>query len=941
MASKSSIEAGRGHVTLGTDDGPLERGLKAAEGKFKQWGRGLVAMGTDLMRLASVAAVPMAFGVQQFANYEQALANLRAAANPTAEAFAAIRTQIEAISRATGTDFADTTNAYAELLKAGVSLESVLGGVGEAAVKFARVSGMEMSATVIALVDGMNVFAREGITASQAANIMNQAADASTISLRDVADSFAAGGSTMALFNQNMRDTATAIAIMGNAGIKGADSGTVLKTLFLRLVTGSETAGAAMAELGLDVRDASGNMRPIVEIIGQLERALAGVNAGDRDRLLADLGGDRGIRGLAILLQSGTAGWNAMQDSMATALTVEQKFAVMTETLYGGLKRAWASIQGVAVATGEALAPALMAAGKVILPLLDYTAELVKNNAGLVQAVAAVAVGLLLAGGSMVAFGSGMLLIAPVFGMLASVASSIGAAFAFIPTLVLWSDYLKYSLFAVTGALRLFGVEMRDIAGPLGFIDDLFDSFMDTLTGIAVGAWDWITDSPLGGFIAEATDLFSVMWATASNVFDMIMEFLAESDWLPLLADIGKVYLAFIALSAGVLGALGYVTYLFAVWVTDINAIRASWLAMVDAVGDSRIIQTALEYYAYTASKLREMFGLIFGPLIRIGAAVLGTSADAGAAAGRIAGAFADAGRAIGMAMGRAWDVTAASFGRMVDGLAGTASQAWSAIKDAFAVGDIALVWEIIKASFQLAWAQIIAFVEPTWNAWQDSFADTFSAVWLSLKVGFITLWGEVKASAFRTFAEIAAESARWAVGPVADLLNAQADSLRTSARGATIVARTDARTATDLAAAEQERIQPIREARDRAAEAGNQVEVDRLQGVLDGLALDAWIAGEQRRIQGTPDTDNSVGRILDQIGGGATRALGGGVFGAFNAQATFGQLAARSVAESPMERMARMEQRQLELAEAAARDRETQRRILANIERNAGARFS
>ncbi len=139
------------------------------------------------------------------------------------------------MGKATGTDLVDVTTAYSELLKAGVSLDRVLSGVGETAVQFARVSGIEMAQTVTTLVDAMNVFARESLTASQAANIMNTAADASTISLRDVSEAFAASGATMALFNQSMRDTATAIAILGNSGIKGADAGTVLKTCATRL----------------------------------------------------------------------------------------------------------------------------------------------------------------------------------------------------------------------------------------------------------------------------------------------------------------------------------------------------------------------------------------------------------------------------------------------------------------------------------------------------------------------------------------------------------------------------------------------------------------------------------------------------------------------------------------------------------------------------------
>src|SRR3990167_180653 len=175
LASRASIEMGRGHVSLATDQSALERGLAAAKQKFQAWGRGIAAAGTAMMGagLAIEALLAPAIGV--FATYEQSLADLRAAANPTAEQFARLRAQIEQVSTTTGTSLPEVTQAYSELLKAGVSLDSVLGGVGRSAIQFARVSGMAMAETSVILVDALNVFGREGLTASQAMNIMNQA----------------------------------------------------------------------------------------------------------------------------------------------------------------------------------------------------------------------------------------------------------------------------------------------------------------------------------------------------------------------------------------------------------------------------------------------------------------------------------------------------------------------------------------------------------------------------------------------------------------------------------------------------------------------------------------------------------------------------------------------------------------------------------------------
>ena len=178
---------GRGHVSLATDQSALERGLAAAKQKFQAWGRGIAAAGTAMMGagLAIEALLAPAIGV--FATYEQSLADLRAAANPTAEQFAALRARIEQVSTTTGTSLPEVAAMFGELVKAGASVESVVNGMGLAAIQFARVSGMAMADTARILWGSMQIFSREGLTATQVMNNMARADGASATSLQMVA----------------------------------------------------------------------------------------------------------------------------------------------------------------------------------------------------------------------------------------------------------------------------------------------------------------------------------------------------------------------------------------------------------------------------------------------------------------------------------------------------------------------------------------------------------------------------------------------------------------------------------------------------------------------------------------------------------------------------------------------------------------------------------
>ena len=69
MASKSSIEAGRAHVSLGTDASALEKGLDAASAKFKAWGKGIMSLGAGITAAAALITAPFLYGLSVFSDW--------------------------------------------------------------------------------------------------------------------------------------------------------------------------------------------------------------------------------------------------------------------------------------------------------------------------------------------------------------------------------------------------------------------------------------------------------------------------------------------------------------------------------------------------------------------------------------------------------------------------------------------------------------------------------------------------------------------------------------------------------------------------------------------------------------------------------------------------------------------------------------------------------
>jgi phage-related protein len=171
---------------------------------------------------------------------------------------------------------------------------------------------------------------------------------------------------------------AVAIALMGNAGIKGSDAGTSLKTMLQNLIPTTDKQIALSKELGLITKDgsnaffdAAGNVKDLASISEILKTHLAGLTAEQKSLALQTLFGSDAIRAAAILADNGAAGFDKLAAAMGkvTAADVAKK---RMDNVAGSLEQLKGSLDSAAIAFGSALLP-------VIKKVTDFVTLLVNK----------------------------------------------------------------------------------------------------------------------------------------------------------------------------------------------------------------------------------------------------------------------------------------------------------------------------------------------------------------------------------------------------------------------------------------------------------------------------------------------------------------------------------------------------------------------------------
>jgi len=447
------VRQGQVYVEIGADPAKFFAALNRVNKRIAGLGRELSNVGAGITGAGLALAAPFVAGVAAAARFQDTLLAVQASTGATAGQLDAVRAASMQMSAALSVGPAEAAASMLELLKAGMSLDAVLGGAGEAAIQFAKVGQMDVAKAAVVMSDAMNVF---GVSAAVAANTISAAADASSTSIEQMAESFSMSAAVAALANQSIGDLSTALAILANNGVKGSDAGTSIKTMLMRLMAPADEAIGALGQLGLTVRsfrNDDGSMRPMVEIIGVLTRAMEGMDQAAKDDIFRRVFGQDAIRAAAILTSVGVDGFNAMQEGMEGALTVSEKYKTVMSGLSGAAAALSAGMQRLGIVLGESVGGALLSLMPPIMGVVNGITDFVRQNAVMVGSVGRAAAIAVVFGGALTGLGLGLRVVSAGIGGLLGALSAVVSPFVMVARLA--AGIAVGAATGAVGALRL------------------------------------------------------------------------------------------------------------------------------------------------------------------------------------------------------------------------------------------------------------------------------------------------------------------------------------------------------------------------------------------------------------------------------------------------------------------------------------------------------
>ena len=344
-AGSNMDEAGNKTISLGDVikanliSSAIINGVKELANGIKELAKGAISVGMDFESGMSQVAATMGMTTQEIAGGSEAYTKLENAAKEAGNT-----TQFSATQAAEALNYMALAGYDAD--KAVETLPTVL--------NLAAAGGMDLATASDMVTDSMSALGDKAGTTESFVDKMAKTSQKSNTSVQQLGEALLSVGGTAKSLAGGVTEANTVLGIFADSGTKGAEGGTALRNVILSLTAPTDTAKKKMQELGLEVFDANGNMRPLNETFQDLNGILGNMTQGEQTEVLNTIFNKVDLKNVNALLANSGERFNELSGYIENSTgAAEQMAATMNDNLQGKITILKSGLEGLGIAAYE------------------------------------------------------------------------------------------------------------------------------------------------------------------------------------------------------------------------------------------------------------------------------------------------------------------------------------------------------------------------------------------------------------------------------------------------------------------------------------------------------------------------------------------------------------------------------------------------------------
>ena len=458
-----------------------------AQSKFTGVGKALETVGANLTKNVTLPLVGVGtIATTTAAEFEEKMSKVQAISGATAGEMELLTDKAMVMGAKTKFSAAESADAFNYMAMAGWKTEDMLNGI-EGIMSLAAASGEDLALTSDIVTDALTAFGEGAGESGRLADILAAASSNANTDVAMMGETFKYAAPVAGALGISMEDTALAVGLMANSGIKAGQAGTTLRSILTRLSTNAGATSKEMGaleilteELGVAFYDTEGGVRDLDSILRDTRESWKGLTVEEQTNYAKKIAGQNAISGFLALMNAEEADYNKLSEAInGSTGAADEMASTMMDNLNGALEQLSGAVETLMIQFGNALIPTIREVAEFITTLVEKLTQMDEETINTIVQVGAFVAAL---GPVLLAVGK----FASAIGTIISVVSKIGGVVKTLSGLTSGFSMLSTISAGVSSALGSVGSVIGMIVTPVGAVI----AIIGVLTAAFVHLWN-------------------------------------------------------------------------------------------------------------------------------------------------------------------------------------------------------------------------------------------------------------------------------------------------------------------------------------------------------------------------------------------------------------------------------------------------------------------
>ena len=502
--------------------------ISATGEKLQTVGSNIESAGKNLLPVTGAVTALGTAAVKTAADFDTAMSQVAAVSGATGSDLDALRDKAREMGAKTKFSASEAAEAMNYMAMAGWKTTDMLGGI-EGIMNLAAASGEDLATTSDIVTDALTAFGLSADDSGHFADVLAAASSNANTNVSMMGETFKYCAPIAGALGFSVEDTAEAIGLMANAGIKSSQAGTSLRTIMNNLTGEVKICGSSIGEVTIATTNADGSMRGLSDILADCRVAFSGLSESEKAAAAETLVGKNAMSGFLALMNAGEADINKLSGAIANCDGKSAEMAAtMQDNLAGQLQILKSQLEELAISFGELLMPAIRTIVGWIQQFVDWLNGMDEGTKKVIMTVALLAAALgpvLIVIGKVISAVGTIMTIVP---KIAGVINVVKGAFAALNATML-ANPIFLIIAAIAALIAAFIYLWNNCEGFRQFWIDLWEN----IKAVAVAVWTAISEFFTAAWeaikLAAETvwngirDFFSGLWEGIQLIFTTVV----------------------------------------------------------------------------------------------------------------------------------------------------------------------------------------------------------------------------------------------------------------------------------------------------------------------------------------------------------------------------------------------------------------------------------